>query len=176
MLTLPLTPLPLLPPLAGIAVVMAACGLLLGTVAWWRKRSQPPAELTRKAVHVGMGLIALTLPWVFDRTWPVLVLCGGLAAAFLALKIFARQSPLGAAMHDVNRSSRGRSLLRRERRPSCGCWPRVTGCCSWCRCWCSRWATPWPRSWACATARSVSTDARRARAWKARWRSSSSRS
>jgi phytol kinase len=95
------------PPLAGMAVVMAACALLLGGVTWWRRAGQPPAELTRKTVHVGMGLIALTLPWVFDRTWPVLVLTGGLALAFVALKLFARQSALGSAMHDIGRSSRG---------------------------------------------------------------------
>ena len=62
------------PPLAGMAVVMAACGLLLGAVAWWKRVRQPPAELTRKAVHVGMGVIALALPWLFARTWPVLAL------------------------------------------------------------------------------------------------------
>jgi phytol kinase len=99
-----LTPLP---PLAAMAVVTAACGLLLGGVTLWRRRGSPPAELTRKAVHVGMGLIALSLPWLFDRPWPVLVLCGGLGLAFLALKLFARRSALGEAMHDVDRSSRG---------------------------------------------------------------------
>ena len=56
----------------------SACGALLGAVTWWRKTSEPPPELTRKAVHVGMGLIALSLPWLFDRTWPVMALCGGL--------------------------------------------------------------------------------------------------
>jgi phytol kinase len=99
-----LTPLP---PLTAMAVVAAACGVLLGGVTWWRRTAKPPAELTRKAVHVGMGVIALSLPWLFDRTWPVLVLCGGLGVAFLALKLFARRSALGEAMHDVGRSSRG---------------------------------------------------------------------
>ena len=90
-----------------MAIVTALCGVLLGAVTWWRRTGQPPPELTRKAVHVGMGLIALTLPWLFDRDWPVLVLCGGLGLAFLGLKRFARRSSLGAAMHDVPRSSRG---------------------------------------------------------------------
>ena len=96
-----------MPPLAGMAIVTALCGVLLGAVIWWRRTGQPPPELTRKAVHVGMGLIALTLPWLFDRDWPVLVLCGGLGLAFLGLKLFARRSSLGTAMHDVPRSSRG---------------------------------------------------------------------
>jgi phytol kinase len=94
-------------PLAGMALVTLACGALLGGVTWWKRASAPPAELTRKAVHVGMGLIALTLPWLFSARWPVLALCAGLGAAFVALRRFARQSDLGAAMHDVNRASRG---------------------------------------------------------------------
>jgi phytol kinase len=101
MLTLPL------PPLVAMALVTAACGVLLGAVTWWRKTSEPPPELTRKAVHVGMGLIALSLPWLFDRTWPVMALCAGLGLGFVALKLFARGSALGAAMHDVGRQSRG---------------------------------------------------------------------
>jgi phytol kinase len=98
---LPLAPLP------GMALVSVACGLLLGLVSWWKRAGQPPAELTRKAVHVGMGVIALSLPWVFADRWPVPVLCVGMGLAFVALKRFARGSDLGAAMHDVDRVSLG---------------------------------------------------------------------
>lgn len=98
---LPLAPLP------GIALVSVACGLLLGLVGWWKRAGQPPPELTRKAVHVGMGLIALALPWVFADRWPVPVLCAGLGLGFVALRRFARRSALGAAMHDVDRVSLG---------------------------------------------------------------------
>ena len=102
----PLTPA-MPSPLASMALVTLACCVLLGGVTWWRRVSAPPAELTRKAVHVGMGLIALTLPWLFAARWPVLALCGGLGAAFVALKQFGRRSHLGSAMHDVNRASLG---------------------------------------------------------------------
>lgn len=94
-------------PWLGMLLVTIACGLLLGGVTLWKRRRQPPAELTRKAVHVGMGTIALSLPWLFTSRWPVLVLCGGMGAAFVALKRFARRSDLGSAMHDVNRQSLG---------------------------------------------------------------------
>lgn len=102
-----LTARPLVEPWLGMSLVTVACGVLLAAVSLWRRRSAPPAELTRKAVHVGMGTIALSLPWLFTARWPVLVLCGGMGAAFVALKRFARRSDLGAAMHDVNRSSLG---------------------------------------------------------------------
>lgn len=94
-------------PWVGVAVVLALTALLVGGVWQWRRRAGPAAELTRKAMHIGMGAIASLLPWLFDRPWPVLALCSGLAAAFLALKLFARTSTLGAAMHDIGRDSRG---------------------------------------------------------------------
>ena len=100
------TPAPVAP-LAGMAIVLALTSALLGGVWWWRRRAGPAAEHTRKAVHIGMGAVASLLPWLFDRTWPVLVLCGGLAAAFVTLKALARQSTLGQAMHDIGRDSRG---------------------------------------------------------------------
>lgn len=92
---------------SGIAIVLAATALLIGGVWTWRRRSRPDPELTRKAMHIGMGLVATTLPWLFDRTWPVLALCGGMAVAFLVLKLCLRRSEFGAAMHDIGRDSRG---------------------------------------------------------------------
>lgn len=97
----------LVPPWAGMVIVLALTGALLAGVRAWRRQAAPAPEHTRKAVHIGMGAVAATLPWLFDRTWPVLVLCGGLAAAFVALKAFARRSDLGQAMHDIGRDSRG---------------------------------------------------------------------
>lgn len=96
-----------LSPWAGAAIVLGLTGLLLGVVTWWRTAARPAGEHTRKAVHVGMGTIATTLPWLFEGTVPVLSLAGGLAIAFVALKLFARRSALGEAMHDVGRDSRG---------------------------------------------------------------------
>ena len=97
----------LVPPWAGLVIVIVLTGALLAGVRAWRRRTAPAPEHTRKAVHIGMGAVAATLPWLFDRTWPVLLLCAGLAAAFYALKAFARGSDLGEAMHDVGRDSRG---------------------------------------------------------------------
>lgn len=94
-------------PWVGMLIVTAACGLLLVGVSLWKRHSAPSPEATRKAVHVGMGTIALSLPWLFTLQWPVLALCTGMGAAFLALQRYARRSLLGAAMHDVNRQSLG---------------------------------------------------------------------
>ena len=96
-----------LSPWIGAAIVLGLTGLLLGGVTWWRTVARPEGEHTRKAVHVGMGTIASALPWLFAGTAPVLALTGGLALVFVGLKLFARRSALGEAMHDVGRDSRG---------------------------------------------------------------------
>jgi phytol kinase len=96
-----------LSPWIGASIVLGLTGVLLGGVTWWRTVARPDGEHTRKAVHVGMGTIATALPWLFAGTAPVLALAGGLALVFVALKLFARRSALGEAMHDVGRDSRG---------------------------------------------------------------------
>lgn len=99
-------PVPLAP-WAGMTVIATLTGALVGAVWTWRRLAAPDPEHTRKAVHIGMGLLACLLPWTFDQTWPVLALSGGMTAGLVALRLFARRSELGAAMHDVGRSSGG---------------------------------------------------------------------
>lgn len=66
------------------------------------------AESSRKAVHVGAGLLVLPLPWVFDRPEPVYAL----AAAFFLLLLGVRLVPAlrqgrGQVLHAVRRKSWG---------------------------------------------------------------------
>jgi phytol kinase len=94
-------------PWVGLTAVSVLTSALVAAVWTWRRAAHPPAEHTRKAVHVGMGLVAATMPWLFDRTWPVLLLCGGMTVGLVGLRLFARRTALGAAMHDVGRASGG---------------------------------------------------------------------
>lgn len=94
-------------PWTGMAVIAALTAVLVAAVWAWRLAATPDPEHTRKAVHIGMGLLACLLPWTFDRAWPVLVLSGGMTAGLVGLRLFARRSELGAAMHDVGRESGG---------------------------------------------------------------------
>lgn len=56
----------------GIFAVLTALGSLVGLVKLCGQCLPP--ELSRKAVHVGMGLVCLSFPWVFEDKWPVAVL------------------------------------------------------------------------------------------------------
>ncbi len=70
-------------PWLGILAVLALLGALMAVLRVFQGRM--PAELSRKAVHVGMGLLCLSFPWIFHDAWPVIALAVlaiiGLAAA-----------------------------------------------------------------------------------------------
>jgi phytol kinase len=69
----------MLNPWLGILLVLGVLlGLQLG-VRVWRRRHPSQAELSRKLMHVSLGLLTLTFPWLFDQAWPVFVVCGGIA-------------------------------------------------------------------------------------------------
>jgi|GEM_PF-223408 len=90
-----------------ILVLSALLGLMLGLRAWQRSRS-PNSELVRKLVHIPMGLLTLSFPWLFSSPWSVTVL-GGLAIAFLlSLRLVAPLARrLGKVLGSVERRSLG---------------------------------------------------------------------
>lgn len=87
--------------LALLAAVLVGAGLL-----GRRLKLQP--EVTRKLIHVSLGLYCLTFPWVFDQAWEVAAVC--LLAA--GLFVVARARPaLGEGLHGVKRFSYGEMLF-----------------------------------------------------------------
>ena len=90
-----------------ILVLSALLGLMLGLRAWQRAQS-PNSELVRKLVHIPMGLLTLSFPWLFTSPWSVTVL-GGLAIAFLvSLRLVVPLAQrLGKVLGSVERRSLG---------------------------------------------------------------------
>ena len=74
---------PPMPPWLGIAAILGASRLLLAAGNEYTRRRHPSPETARKALHIGMGTIFLACPWLFDRSWPVLLL----AAIYLSLLV-----------------------------------------------------------------------------------------
>lgn len=71
-------------------------------------RLEPQPELVRKLFHISSGLLALLLPWLFDRVTPVLVLGGVIAAALVALRVVPKlRSGFGQVLFGVERQSVG---------------------------------------------------------------------
>jgi phytol kinase len=91
-------------PSLGIAVVMLALGgLMLGL----RHATLHP-EVSRKAVHVALGLIALSFPWLFDQDWPVIVLAAAAVLFLGGIRIFKpARTQFGGVLGGVQRPSLG---------------------------------------------------------------------
>jgi phytol kinase len=95
-----------IPPLLGIALVLGAFGALFLGLRAARAKLDP--ELSRKLLHLGMGLVSLSLPWIFSTTWPVIVLSSLAALAFLSMRVSsAMKREFGTVLHAVSRESFG---------------------------------------------------------------------
>ncbi|PCH96856.1 MAG: hypothetical protein COB84_04310 [Rhodobacteraceae bacterium] len=98
-----------------VIIAFTSVAVLLGLMAVVRRIAQTigiNAEVQRKLVHIGTGLYALTLPWLFPDRWPVYMLI----AITLVMMLFLRlpkvaKSGLGSTLHGVDRKSYGDILL-----------------------------------------------------------------
>ncbi len=89
--------------LMGAAAVSAMFLLVFGAAGLWRRIGNPPPEWTRKAVHLGGGLVSLTLPWMLHSHWTVLAL----GVLFAAIVLLSRQMGALRSVHGVERQSDG---------------------------------------------------------------------
>lgn len=98
----------MLNPIVGSVVVLLALSLLFVWARAARRRELLSPEGSRKVVHVGMGLVCLTFPWLFPSVMPVLVLAAVAAAALWAIRqVPGLNAQFGCALHDVSRDSYG---------------------------------------------------------------------
>ena len=98
-----------------IFVAFASVAVLLGLMAAVKRLAQTrniSPEVQRKLVHIGTGLYALTLPWLFTDDWPVYMLVGLtlIVMAVLRMPVFAKGG-IGETLHGVERQSYGDLLL-----------------------------------------------------------------
>lgn len=93
-------------PWLGIGLVLAILGALLAALGRLSRHWHP--EAVRKTLHVSMGLVTLSFPWLFAQAWPVVVLACVSILAFLCLRIHpVIGARLGPAIHGVTRASLG---------------------------------------------------------------------
>lgn len=95
-----------------LVLAIGSVAVLLGLMAVVRhvaERFHIGAELQRKLVHIGTGLYAITLPWLFPARWPVYVLVGVTLIVMGVLRLPG--SRLGKTLHGVERASYGDLLL-----------------------------------------------------------------
>jgi len=95
-------------PLVAVGLVLAVLGgAMLGIRSAGRQWAWHP-ELSRKSVHVAMGLVCLTFPWLFKEVWPVWLLAGMAALALGAVRVApGLGAGLGQVLNGVQRESWG---------------------------------------------------------------------
>ena len=72
-------------PWLGLALVMATFGVLLAIFSVVGHLLHP--EVLRKGLHVSLGLTALSFPWLFDKTWPVMLLGAASISGFVGVRV-----------------------------------------------------------------------------------------
>jgi phytol kinase len=99
-------------PWLGILTVTLALGVTFLSTRLLQRFVSPNPELLRKLVHVMMGLVASSFPWLFDRAWPVLLLAAGSLFALILLRSGWRATrSLQGVLHGVERTSWGELLF-----------------------------------------------------------------
>lgn len=98
----------MLNPWLGMGMVLGVFGTLMAGLQAYRRSSPTDPEVLRKLLHLGVGLLTLSFPWVFASAWPVLLLAGLFAIGLAALRIFQpMQRLLGGVIGGVHRDSLG---------------------------------------------------------------------
>ncbi|MFA6563143.1 MAG: hypothetical protein WCV00_14630 [Verrucomicrobiia bacterium] len=98
----------MMPTPVAMGLVLAILGALMCAVGVAQRRWAWHPEVARKLVHVVMGLVCLSFPWLFRDIWPVWALAA-LAALMLGSVRFvpALKARLGGVLGGVERESWG---------------------------------------------------------------------
>jgi phytol kinase len=91
-----------------MGLVVGTLGALVGGLRLVQVWANPHPELVRKVLHVGMGLVAVSFPWLFDSSWPVLVLgVLSLGGMVLMRTVGSLRATVGNVVGAVGRASLG---------------------------------------------------------------------
>lgn len=61
-------------PILGVSLVMGILATAMSVLSYIKKKTGCEPEIIRKALHVLMGLVTLSFPYLFEESWPVAVL------------------------------------------------------------------------------------------------------
>jgi len=94
--------------LFSMFVVLTSLVVMLTGFSYLQNKCHVHPEITRKSVHVGMGLVTLSFPWVFNSYIPVLLLAGIASVSLVLIRSikFLRKNA-GSALNEVERKGFG---------------------------------------------------------------------
>jgi len=95
----------------SIIIILVTLGFIAGLASLLRSKDIISAELARKTVHIVMGMICATFPWIIENTLSIQLL--GIAAilAILIIKKTRLREFIGSALFSVKRLSIGELLF-----------------------------------------------------------------
>ena len=96
-----------LPEWAGVLLIAGGLLVALALVQLARRHFALSAEISRKLMHVTLGLGALCYPLLFHSVWPPFVLAALTMGVLVALRLAPRGSGAGGVVHGVTRRSEG---------------------------------------------------------------------
>lgn len=98
-------------PALSILITLTCLGAILATSAWAYRSGKLRAEGARKAVHIGMGLLCLSFPWLFSSALGVQILSACAIVALLIVRTTKLRHSVGTALFSVKRISIGELLF-----------------------------------------------------------------
>jgi phytol kinase len=95
-------------PIVALLLVVTVLAGAYGVLHVLGQHFQWSAELRRKSVHITLGLVCLSFPWLFSESWPV-ILIGGIAIISLTLLRLLPKTgdSIASGLHSVPRDSLG---------------------------------------------------------------------
>ncbi len=97
-----------LSPWIGMLLVLTLLLVLIVLLKSLQARFAPHPEVTRKLLHTAMGLVTLSFPWLFARSWPVWTLAAVSSLLLLAIKWLPRlKRDYGGVVGAVDRQTLG---------------------------------------------------------------------
>ena len=98
----------MLNPWLGVSFVLIVLAGSMTGLSLCQRRYGLHSEIARKVLHVGMGLVTLSFPWLFTKAWPVLLLAAISISGFVVFRISrSLQRYIGSVLHSVARLSFG---------------------------------------------------------------------
>lgn len=95
-------------PLLAMLVCLGMFAVLLTGLKVLEKKAHVHQEILRKGVHVGSGLLALPLPWIFDEVWPVIIIGGIITTTLISARtIPPLRRSIGTVLGGVQRNTLG---------------------------------------------------------------------
>src|SRR5229473_3067773 len=95
-------------PFVAIAVVAGIFAALMTSVKLASRSLRLNPEVSRKLIHIGMGLVTVLFPWLFAEAWAVWVLSLSFVVVLALIRFVAPfQNQFGDVLGGVKRQSWG---------------------------------------------------------------------